>query len=143
MDLLEDAGEVVGVVETDGQPGGFDRDFRLLQQSRGVLHAQAGEELRGCLTGVPAEQAGKILRSDATSAGRSTRTAQDGVIRHEVFAAAVEGAAAPGGQAGMMNTTALVYSCWLGTPAVLWKAPASTRSVISAEVAAGSVSSTE
>ncbi len=100
MDLFEDPGEVVGVVETDGQPGGFDRDFRLLQQSRGVLHAQARKKLRGCLSGVLAEKTGKILRSDATSAGRSTRTAQDGVIRHEVFAAAVEGAAAPGGQAG-------------------------------------------
>ena len=99
VDLLEDAGEVVGVVKTDGHPGGFDRDFRLRQQSRGVLHAQTGEELRGCLSGVLAEKTGKILRSDATSAGRSTRTEQDGVIRHEVFAATVEGAAAPGGQA--------------------------------------------
>ena len=101
VDLLEDAGKVVGIFEADGPAGGFDRKVRLLQQPRGVLHAQTGEELRGGLPGVFAEESGKIFRSDPARTGRITRTAQGGVICHEVFAAAVENAAASRGQAGL------------------------------------------
>ena len=80
MDLLEDAGKVVGVFVADGAAGCFDGQVGVLQQPGGVVHAQAGEELGRGLRGVLAEESREVFRSDPARAGYGARTADTGVM---------------------------------------------------------------
>jgi hypothetical protein len=90
VDLLEDAGEMVGVVEADGAADGLDRLIGTQQQFCGVVHAQAGEESRGGLSSVLVEKARKVFRAHMAGTGRLSETAHTRVVRRQVIPATVE-----------------------------------------------------
>jgi hypothetical protein len=94
VDLFEDAGEVVGILEADGAAGGFDCIVGAQEQFLGMMHAQAGEELRGGLSGVLSEKARKVFRANVAGSGCFARTAHLRVVCREVIPATVEDMAA-------------------------------------------------